>query len=491
MALADRPSACREPGSFRDPESRVFNAGSEVYRVLSQEGLEDFEALASCGLLDDPRIVRTEVVESAPADVLFTKEVAAVLRHERIPFVSYPYEWTFSMLKDAALAQLDLVLAALDHDLILKDSTPYNVQFKGARPVFIDVGSFERLREDELWVGYRQFCMLYLYPLLLQATKGVSFQPWLRGSIDGITPTEMRAFMSFRDRFRRGYTTNVFLHARLDQRDAGSRAAIKSELGRPGFGKQVILANVRKMRKLVTRLEWNPPKGVWVTYERDNTYTDEDARRKDEFVRAIATSRSWPLVWDMGCNNGRHSRIATEGAQQVVAIDADQGPVELLYRELRDAGDGKILPLTMNVVDPSPGLGWRGLERRPLLARGRPDLVIAFALVHHLAIGANVPVAELVDWLASLGGALLVEFPTREDPMVQKLLAAKRQGLHADYERGFFERRLHEAFDVHRTEHLGSGTRTLYFATPRGRVANPAAGRCTALDNRDLGEAPR
>src|SRR5205807_5043336 len=156
--------------------------------------------------------------EDAPAaaGVLGT-EVAAVLRHERLPFVSYPYEWTFSMLKDAALLQLDLLLAALGHDLILKDSSPYNVQFKGARPVFIDVGAFERLRAEELWVGYRQFCMLYLYPLLLQAVKGVSFQAWLRGSIDGITPAQMRRLMSFRDRFRRGLFTTVFLHARLER----------------------------------------------------------------------------------------------------------------------------------------------------------------------------------------------------------------------------------------------------------------------------------
>jgi SAM-dependent methyltransferase len=460
--------ASHEHGSFRDPESRVFYAGGEVHRALSQDGLEDFDALARSGLLDDPHIVGTRLVEAAPAVAPLTKEVAAVLRHERIPFVSYPYEWTFSMLQDAALLQLDLILAALDHDLILKDSTPFNVQFLGAGPVFIDIGSFERLHEDELWVGYRQFCMLYLFPLLLQATKGVPFQPWLRGSIDGITPADTRALMSLRDRFRRGFTTHVFLHARLEQRDAGTRAGIKSQLKRPGLGKQLILANVRKMRKLVARLQWSPPEGVWVSYGESNTYTDDDARRKDEFVRAVATSRSWPLVWDIGCNNGRHSRIAAEGAGHVVAIDADQGPVELFYRDLREAGDGKILPLTMNVVDPSPALGWRGLERKPLLERGGPDLVLALALVHHIAIGANVPVKEIVDWLGSLGGAVLVEFPTREDPMVKKLLAPKREGLHPDYEREFFERCLHEAFDVRRSERLGSETRVLYFATPKG-----------------------
>lgn len=457
-----------EPGSFRDPEGRVFYAGCEVYRALSGDGLKDFEVLAASGLLDDPRIVRTQRAEGAPdAAGLLTKDVAGVLRHELVPFVSYPYEWTFSMLKDAALLQLDLLLAALEHGLILKDSTPYNVQFNGAQPVFIDLGSFERRRDDEVWVGYRQFCMLYLYPLLLQAVKDTAFRPWLRGSIDGIAPAQMRGIASVGDRFRRGFTTHVFLHARLERRYAGRGAEVKREVRRAGIDKQLIIANVRKMRKLVTKLAWSPPQSVWVTYGERNTYTDEDARRKDTFVREVVLSSPWQLAWDIGCNNGRHSRIAAEGARRVVAIDADPGPVELLYRELRDAGDERILPLAMNLADPSPALGWRGRERKTLLERGQPDLVLALALIHHLAIGANVPVKEIVNWLAALGGALVVEFPTREDPMVQKLLAPKRDGLHADYERGFFECCLHHAFDVRRIERLTSGTRILYFATPK------------------------
>ncbi|HEY1275635.1 MAG TPA: class I SAM-dependent methyltransferase [Thermoleophilaceae bacterium] len=457
-----------EPGSFRDPESRVFYADERVYRALSADGLKDFEALEQSGLLGDDRIVATERAQNGAAlRGLLVHEPAGVLQHERIPFVSYPYEWTFSMLKDAALVQLDLLLAALDKDLVLKDSTPYNVQFRGARPVFVDVGSFERLREGEPWIGYRQFCMLYLYPLMLQALKGVDFHPWLRGSIDGITPAQMRGVLSFRDRFRKGVFTNVFLHAKLEQRYADRGGEVKQEVKRAGFKKELLVANVRKMRKVVGRLEWSPPEGVWTAYGERNSYTDDDARRKDDFVREVATSRSWDLVWDIGCNNGRYSRIAAEGAGTVVAVDADQGPVELLYRDLRTEGNEQILPLTMNLADPSPGLGWRGLERRPLAERGRPDLVLALALVHHVAISANVPVKEFVDWLASLGSALVIEFPTREDPMVQKLLAPKRDGLHPDYELEYFERVLGEAFEVERSERLESGTRVLYFARPK------------------------
>jgi hypothetical protein len=462
-----------EPGSFRDPESRVFYSGGDVYRALSREGLEDFEALRGSELFErfggDGRLVRTELVEGtdAPAELL-PKDCAAVLQHERIPFVSYPYEWTFSMLRDAALLQLDLTLAALDEGLILKDSTPYNVQFKGAKPVFVDIGSFERLRDGEPWVGYRQFCMLYLYPLMLQAVKGVPFHPWLRGAIDGITPAQMRAVCSARDRFRRGFWLNVFLHAKLEARHGDRGREVKAEVKRAGFKKELIVANVRRMRKLVESLSWDPPEGVWVAYGERNSYSDDDARRKDEFVREVVALQPWGSTWDIGANNGRYSRIAAENSRSVVAVDADQGPVDLLYRTLRDEGDERILTLTMNLTDPSPSLGWRGAERRHLPARGKPDLVLALALIHHIAIAANVPVAEFVDWLASLGTSLVIEFPTREDPMVRKLLGPKREGLHPDYERVNFERVLGAAFDVERRERLSSGTRLLYFARPKG-----------------------
>ena len=460
-----------EPGSFRDPDSRVFTTDGRVLRLLSEQGLADWRELSSSGLVDElvgeGRLVGTrEVEEEAALGEAIHGGVAGVLEHDVIPFVSYPYEWTFSMLRDAALLQLGLLRRALDQGLILKDSTPYNVQFRGAEPVFIDVGSFEKQREGEPWAGYRQFCMLFLNPLLLQAWKEVPFQPWLRGSIDGIRPSEIRPLMNFRDRFRKGVFTNVILHAKLEARYADKPQQVKDEVKRV-FKKELFVANVRKMRKLVQRLDGNPPQGVWTAYGERNSYTDDDARRKDEFVREVAKSREWKLVWDIGANNGRYSRIAAEGAKTVIAVDADQGPVELLYRDLRDQRNEQILPLTMNLADPSPGLGWRGLERKSMPDRGKPDLVLALALVHHVTISANVPVKEFIDWLASLGSALVIEFPTREDPMVKKLLAPKRDGLHPDYELDYFERTLKEAFEVERSERLESGTRVLYFARPK------------------------
>lgn len=460
-----------EPGSFRDPDSRVFYGEDDVYRALSERGLSDFRALAGSSLLERAielgTIVPTELLDPADAiaaPAILTGDTAGVLRHERIPFVSYPYEWAYSMLKDAALLQLDLLEASLREDLILKDATPYNVQWRGARPVFVDVGSFEPLRAGEAWVGYRQFCMLFLNPLLLQGLRGVPFQPWLRGAIDGIAPGELAPLLSLRDRLRRGVMTHVALHARLEQRYGSRGRQVRSGLRSAGFDKRLIAANVGRLRQLVQRLDWRPPQTVWTAYEQDKSYTDADAGRKDAFVREVATSRPWRLAWDIGANTGRYSRIAAEGARYVIAIDADQAPVELLYRELRDAGDQRILPLTMNLADASPGLGWRGLERKTLEQRGLPELTLALAVVHHMAISANVPLREVVAWFASLGGSLVIEFPHRDDPMVQTLLAAKRDGLHEDYRQEHFERCLEQLFEVERRETLASGTRTLYYA---------------------------
>jgi hypothetical protein len=449
------PSRAPSPdrGSFRDPDSRVYIDDGAVYRALSKAGWRDWEALAATPLVEDDRLIPTEPVELDELPELTAGPAAGALKHERIPWVSYPYEWPFSMLKDAALLQLELGRRALTHDLALKDASAYNVQFKGAKPVFVDVGSFERLNEGEPWAGYRQFCMLFLYPLMLQAYKGMPHHALLRGSLDGITPAE-------------AVLTHVVLHARLEARyaDAGGRE-VKRDLKRAGFGKALLDANLRKLEKLVRRLEFKPGRTAWSEYGRTNTYSDEEAARKAEFVRAAAARHPGGLVWDLGCNDGAYSRVAAEHAATVVAIDADHATVDGLYRALSDEGRTDILPLVMSVTDPSPDLGWRGLERARPERRGTPDLALALALIHHVVITGNVPVREFVAWLRSLGSALVIEFPDREDPMVQKLLSGKVEKANPDYERETFERVLAERFEVERTERLGS--RTLYEARPR------------------------
>jgi SAM-dependent methyltransferase len=458
-----------EPGSFRDPDSRIFIADGRVLRLLTEQGLADWRTLSASAAFDelvgDGSLVGTreaDDVQNLP-DALHGG-VAAVLEHDVIPFVSYPYEWTFGMLRDAALLQLRILRLALEERMILKDSSPYNVQWRGTKPVFIDVGSFEQLRDGEPWAGYRQFCMLFLYPLLLQAWKDVPFQPWLRGNLSGISPQECRNLLSARDLLRRGVFTHVVLHGRLERRYEERDIDLKRELKSAGFNHTLILANVKRLEKLIGRLDWQPEHSAWSEYGPETSYSREDAERKASFVAQAVADERPGLVWDLGCNDGRHARIAAEHANYVVAMDADSVVVDRLYRALKEENETRILPLAADVVDPPPALGWRGLERRPLPERGTPDLTLCLALVHHVSIAGNVPVAEFLDWLRGVTRSLVIEFVAPEDPMARRLLARKRPGDHPDYRADWFEQCLSERFDVVRSEPLAAGTRTLYLA---------------------------
>ncbi len=459
-------------GSFRDDDSRVFSAGDEILRSLSPVALADYEVLAASRFFaaaqESGTIVRTELATGVvpPPDCEPPAGLAAVLRHERIPFVSWPFEWPFSMLKDAALLTLELLDDALDEGLILKDGTPYNVQWRGVEPVFIDVGSFERLREGEPWFGYRQFCMQFLYPLMLESYRGVAYRPLLRGRLDGIEPEQMRRLLRLRDRFRRGVLTNVVLHARLERgHSQRSASAARGELKRAGFKPELIKANVGRLKRLVRKLDWSPGGSEWSEYRETSGYEEGELRAKEEFVASAVAAAAPKLVWDLGCNDGRFSRIAAAAGAYVVAVDGDELAVDRLYRELRGEGAERILPLALDLVDSSPDMGWRGSERPRLEQRERPDLVLALALVHHLVISANVPLAAVVDWLAELGAALVVEFPAREDPMVARLLDRKREHAHPDYGLEQFEALLERRFSIGRRER--HGTRVLFEARPR------------------------
>ena len=469
-----------EPGSFRDPDGRVFVSGGRIRRALSERGAADWRALNESSLFAEltaeGSLVATTEVDVADAPEILVGKVAAVLEHERIPFISWPYEWTFGMLQDAALLQLGLIERAIGAGLMLKDATPYNVQWRGAQPVFVDIGSFEPLREGEPWAGYRQFCMLYLYPLMLQAYKGVPFQPWLRGSVDGISPSEAAGiFGSGKDRRRKGVFGHVRMHNRLEQRYSETRGReVQKDLGKAGFSTELVLNNVRKLQKLVRGLTYEGGTTQWTEYgtvssgETVNTYTDADREVKDSFVSRAAARRHRSLVWDVGANDARYSRLALPYADYVVAVDADLQTADRVYREMKGEGQERILILTGNVTDPSPSLGWRNLERASFEERMNPDLILALAVVHHISIAGNVPLAEVVRWLAGLRSSMVVEFPTREDPMVRSLIAAKREGIHDDYDLPVFERVLEECFTVTEREETPSGTRILYEVEPRG-----------------------
>lgn len=462
------PAIEREPGSYRDRKGSVFYRGERVFRRLGPEALQHwsllrrqpfFEAASTAG-----SIIGTWEAEPETAE----EPGAHVLEHERIPFVSYPYEWAFGMLKDAALLHLDLMRQALAADMILKDASPYNIQWRGVRPVFIDIPSFEPLRRGEAWVGYRQFCELFLYPLMLQSYKGADFRPWLRGRLDGIPAEELRGLMSPRDLLRPGVLLHVAVQSALQRRYAGSKSNMRGALAEAGFDKAMILRNVEKLTRLVARLEMPRGRTTWSDYDRTHSYDAAEFARKEDFVRRAASSRHWRLAWDLGCNTGTFSRIASDYADCVIAMDGDAKAVEYLYqREKAGKASQSILPLVVNLADPSPSQGWRGLERKDLAARGRPELTLCLALVHHIVISANIPLADFIGWLAGLGTSLVIEFVGREDEMVQTLLA-NREDQYDDYHPEIFRNLLAAHFDIREEQDLKGGKRRLYFATAKG-----------------------
>lgn len=462
-----------EPGSFRDRTSSVFyGVGGEVYRGLDETALANWAAFSSSEFgsraMREGKIAQTSLLD---AEAFPEKNGwAAALEHERIPFVSYPYEWCFGMLKDAALLHLELLSAALEEGMIIKDSSAYNIQWRGAEPVFIDIPSFEKWKSGEPWVGYKQFCEMFLFPLMLAAYKGLPFQPLLRGDIDGIPVEFCSRLLSLRDLFRPGCFAHVYLQSKLQATYANTSRSMKKELASSGFNAEIIKINVRKLRRLVSRLDLKHDTTTWSDYETvsmtNNTYTERDQQQKADFVRRAAAHRRHPLVWDLGCNTGMFSKIAAESADCVVAMDFDHLAVEKLYRSLKGSEVKNVLPLVANVANASPAQGWRGTERKRFEDRGKPSLVLGLALMHHIVISANVPLSEFIDWLASLGADVVLEFVIRRDPMVQKLLLNKDDN-YSDYTLDNFERLVKERFSVADEIEVNSGQRKLFHCTAR------------------------
>jgi SAM-dependent methyltransferase len=284
----------------------------------------------------------------------------------------------------------------------------------------------------------------------------------LRGRIDGVGVQTAARLFGLRDRFRPGVLSHVWLQGKLDRRFAGTRQDVRSDLKSAGFNKELILANVRKLRKLVSKLSWEGDDSEWGAYEAFHNYSASDHRLKESFVDECVAASGAGLIWDIGCNTGQFSRIAARHARQVLAMDLDHFAVERLYRALRAEQQGNILTLVQNVADPSPNWGWRNRERSDLCSRARPDLILCLALIHHVVISANIPLDEFIDWLASLADQLVIEFVARADDKVRTLLRNK-QDKYSDYSRERLEAALGRHYRVRRQQTLESGNRFLYW----------------------------
>jgi hypothetical protein len=434
LLAAPARALVRDPGSFRDPSGFVYRRDGVLYRQVNRSFADRWDDLVASGLLPELQSRGLLIAhEPAAIEVAAEPELAhAVIRPDLVPTISYPYEWSFGMLRDAALLTLDAQAAAAERGFALRDATAFNVQFMRGRPVLIDTLSFERPEPGAPWIAYRQFCEHFLAPLALMALRDVRLGLLLRDHVDGIPLDLASRVLPGRTRWNLGLGAHIHAHARAQERyaDEGAKAAAETRKATVSDFKQQALLD--SLRRTIAKLEWKPEGTEWADYADNTSYGDAGTRAKEALVGRFLAEAGGDVVWDLGANTGRYSRVAAGLGRNVVSWDIDPAAVERNYRDVRRGNEERILPLVLDLANPSPGLGWANEERRTVADRANADVLLALALVHHLAIGRNVPLERISDYLAGLAPTLIIEFVPKDDPMVQTLLAT-REDVFADY----------------------------------------------------------
>ncbi len=464
-----------QPGSHRDPDSRVWRDGQRVLRAVAPSGAAAAEALLASALLADAvadgRLLAAEAAD--PAE-LPDSGAAIVLEHPVVEPWTVPAEWSFSMLRDAALLHLDLTADALAEGLFLKDATPTNITFRGPHPVFVDHGSFTVLGEGEGWRAYDQMLRTFVVPLVLQAHLGVDLHSLLRGAPDGVEPRVAAALLRGRNRLRRDVALHVIVPALAQGRARARADEVGADLGATGTPPEVLAASVARTRRTIAALRWRASDSQWSDYGPRRHYAPADLAEKEAFVRRVAARRHRRLVLDVGANDGRFSRLVAPHADAVVAADRDHLAVDLLHRSLRsgdDRHDRRIVPVVLDLLAPTPATGWRNRGQSSFADRVQPDLVLALAVVHHLCISGTVPPEEIVAWMASLGCTIVVEVPHEDDPMARRLLAAKPDRRWDRYRLEAFEAAFARDLTLVERTPLADGRRVLFHLEPREAAA--------------------
>ena len=468
MSLPTPQDSQRVTGSFRDPSGFVFSRDGVLYRQVNHVYADTFESLKTSGLFDDLTVegllIPHEEVDLEPAD---PSDCHVVLRPELVAFTSYPYEWCFGQLRDAALMQLDVLRLALRHGFWLKDCSAYNVQFHNGRPVHIDTLSFEAREPGRPWPAYRQFCQHFLAPLALMSTCHVSLGQLSRIHVDGVPlPLAVRVLPAWSK-----FVPTLLLHLHLHARAEAKAAAHGKTMGAAGrrFSATAMEGLLESLGRAVHRLTWNPGATYWSGYyEGLQGYTGEGERFKEAAVAAALERFRPATVWDFGANTARYSRLASDRGIFTLAFDSDPGAVEIAYRGAKARRDVKLLPLVMDLTNPSSSMGWAGEERASLIERGPADLGLALALVHHLVISNNIGFAMAARFFARTCRALLIEFVPATDPQARRLLEARR-GPVPEYGSDAFERAFLTFFSIEHVARVPASDRTLYTMTCRQR----------------------
>jgi hypothetical protein len=456
------------PASFRDPSGFIFIRDGSVWRQVNRIYKENYDHLMDSGLYSSLVGSGSLIAHHEEETVPHEDEAAyRIIKPQRIPFISYPYEWCFSQLREAALLTLGIQKEALRYGMTLKDSSAFNVQFIGARPVFLDTLSFEKYREGVPWVAYRQFCQHFLCPLALMSYRDIRLSQLLRVHLDGIPLDLASSILPKRTYARLSLLSHIHLHAR-------SQRFFEKKMVHTG-GRQVsrlgLLGLIGSLETCVRNLRSPSPRSAWKEYyDTEGSYSSDALFHKKELVRDILGKIQPKTLWDYGANTGVFSRLASEMGIYTISLDSDPLCVEHNYLQSVEAGETNVLPLLVDLTNPSPPLGWEYQERMSWSERGPADAILSLALLHHLAIGNNLPLSRIAESFSGSCNHLVIEFVPKTDSQVQRMLSS-REDVFPDYTRECFESAFARHFILSVMHRIRGTERILYLMENKSRPA--------------------
>ena len=415
----------REASSFRDPSGFVFYSGNTIYRQVNTSYKNDYLHFKNSGLckklVDEKLLIPfREVSNFKSAD----SEAFAVLKTETIPFISYPYEWCFEQLKDAALCTLRIQRVCLEHNMSLKDASAFNIQFLAGKPIMIDILSFERYKEGLPWVAYLQFCQQFLSRLLLMAKVDSRLGMVSGIFLDGV-PLDLTSRLLPKSSYLNFSTlAHIHMHAHNQKKYGKSSSSVR--LKSKALTKNMFLGIIDNLENLIRNIKYSKTPTEWGEYSNMMNYSKAAFEAKKKIVKSYLIRQKPKNVWDLGANTGEFSRIAAGLGIATISLDSDHSAVNNNYLQVKQNDEANILPLLMDLTNPTADLGWAHQERKSLERRGPSDLAMALALVHHLCISKNIPFSMIGSYLAKICKSLIIEFVPKEDSKVQILLRNRK-----------------------------------------------------------------
>ena len=447
-----------QSSSFRDPSGFLFFENEVLYRQINQEYKNEYEHLMDSGLYK--RLVDSKLlIPHTEADMISPnkEKLYKIIKPESIPFISYPYEWCFSQLKNAAITTLEIQKIAIDYNMTLKDASSYNIQFRQGKPILIDTLSFEKYQEGQTWKPYKQFCQHFLAPLALMSQKDIRLNQLFRIYIDGIPLDLADKLLPSKKLYMFSLLSHIHLHAKSQKHYENKDIKIKTrKMPRNSF-----VGIIESLHSGIKKLKWTPEKTEWGDYYNDTNYSQGSFEEKKQTVSKFLDKTKAKLVWDLGANTGIFSRLASKKDIETISFDIDPAAVEKNYLTCIQEADTKLLPLLLDLTNPSSSIGWNSVERNSFVERGPADVVIALALIHHLTISNNIPLFNLAEFFHGICNYLIIEFIPKTDSQVKRLLLT-REDIFVDYNQQNFENEFKKFFSIYESKKLNNSERILY-----------------------------